>query len=359
MLAKRSLSDVVLPAKRSRESHGGRLCDLRNALTDLFTNRCNASRARERGILRSRDASAKYEEYERKLFALIKDSGSLELPDEDWVLEILPELKALEADTLDMLLGQAEQHARYEKAARELVSLEVAKVEEQHERELRALRLERESDQTRSSVGAEMRMKAQEELAREEQEQLRAEAMEKIGELEEEVAKLEGELEEQKAEMERQHEGHKEEIAEMTEERDKILQAYEDAHSETELKREASRKLKEEIIDNDRLTVANLNRIKNLELELDETRTLCAKLDGENEEMRAELEKTVHNDGQTAELEEEVTTLRELLEQREQQLMSMTQRLAEGGLSSGSSASARRDSLLDRLGIGHKASSAC
>ena len=37
------------------------------------------------------------------------------------------------------------------------------------------------------------------------------------------------------------------------------------AQEETELKRETSRKLKEEIIDNDRLTCANLNRIKMLE----------------------------------------------------------------------------------------------
>ena len=36
--------------------------------------------------------------------------------------------------------------------------------------------------------------------------------------------------------------------------------------AETDLKRETSRKLKEEIIDNDRLTVANLNRIKQLEV---------------------------------------------------------------------------------------------
>mgnify|MGYP007125196167 CR=1 FL=1 len=34
------------------------------------------------------------------------------------------------------------------------------------------------------------------------------------------------------------------------------------------MKREASKRLKEEVIDNDRLTCANLNRIKNLEAQL-------------------------------------------------------------------------------------------
>lgn len=39
---------------------------------------------------------------------------------------------------------------------------------------------------------------------------------------------------------------------------------------ETDLKRETSRKLKEEVIDNDRLTLANLNRIKHLEAQLEQ-----------------------------------------------------------------------------------------
>jgi len=281
------------------------------------------------------------------------------------VLEILPELKALEAETLDMLLGQAEQHARYEKAARELVSLEVAKVEEAHEREVRSLRLQSETDQTRSTVGAEMRMKAQEDAAREEQEQLRAEAIEKIGELEEEVAKLEGQLDAQKTVMSEMKDQHKEECDELVEEREKILQAFEDAQNETELKRETSRKLKEEIIDNDRLTVANLNRIKNLEAELEETRGLCEKLDGENDELREELSKSVKDDSKENALEDEVAALREMLGEREAQLMSLTQRMAEGGFErapgSRGTLGGARESLMDRLGIGHKSmpSSAC
>ena len=44
-----------------------------------------------------------------------------------------------------------------------------------------------------------------------------------------------------------------------------VVRKLAEAEEETDLKREASRKLKEEVIDNDRLTVANLNRIKHLE----------------------------------------------------------------------------------------------
>ena len=61
LTAKRPLSELSLPPKRARGISEGRLCDLRNSLS-LFTNANNATRARERGILRSRDASSKYEE---------------------------------------------------------------------------------------------------------------------------------------------------------------------------------------------------------------------------------------------------------------------------------------------------------
>jgi hypothetical protein len=137
-----------------------------------------------------------------------------------------------------------------------------------------------------------------------------------------------------------------------------------EAQKETELKRETSRKLKEEIIDNDRLTVANLNRIKNLEIEIEETRKLCEKLDDENEELREELGKSLKDEGASAALEREVEMLRELLSEREQQVRSLSLRLADASSGSGagsggfgsssgfnSSSSGRRESILDRLGL--------
>ena len=62
MLAKRPISgNDTMPSKRVRQVEMGRLCDLRGA-SDLMTNKVNASKARERGYIRSRDASGKYEE---------------------------------------------------------------------------------------------------------------------------------------------------------------------------------------------------------------------------------------------------------------------------------------------------------
>lgn len=282
------------------------------------------------------------------------------------MLEIIPELNQLEADTLEMLLFQTAQHMRYEKAALELVAQERAKLEEEHEREIRALKLQGESEQTRSSVSAEMKLQALEEQAAQEQEQLRNEACEKIAELEEEVSKLENQLEEQKAKFLEAEEAHREECEKLQEEGSAILQAYEEAQSETELKRETSRKLKEEIIDNDRLTVANLNRIKNLESELDETRLQCEKLDRENDELREELSKSITGADENIDLQGEVEALREVLQEREDQLLTLKQRMASDGFfdrdrapsfdrAPGSgSAAARRDSLLDRLGLGQK-----
>ena len=54
-------SNDALSAKRVKPSGELRLCDLRCAL-DVFSNKINVDRAKERGYLRSRDASEKYEE---------------------------------------------------------------------------------------------------------------------------------------------------------------------------------------------------------------------------------------------------------------------------------------------------------
>ena len=68
-----------------------------------------------------------------------------------------------------------------------------------------------------------------------------------------------------------------------------MLEAMEEAQQETDLKRQTSRKLKEEIIDNDRLTVANLNRIKSLEALLEQHKAALAEAEEENETLKEEL----------------------------------------------------------------------
>lgn len=60
-MLKRQLNDADVSSKRTRMVVLPRLCDLNNGPA-IFANAHNAIKAREKGILRSRDASAKYEE---------------------------------------------------------------------------------------------------------------------------------------------------------------------------------------------------------------------------------------------------------------------------------------------------------
>ena len=62
---KRSLVAASSSGKRSRVEHINRLCDLKSG-GGLFANVHNSSRAKEKGYLRSREASTKYEEVRRK-----------------------------------------------------------------------------------------------------------------------------------------------------------------------------------------------------------------------------------------------------------------------------------------------------
>lgn len=139
----------------------------------------------------------------------------------------------------------------------------------------------------------------------------------------------------------------KEECDRLREVAEELKEQAEAAQSETDLKRETSRKLKEEIIDNDRLTVANLNRIKHLEELCEKQQAALEEAEGENSELRKELSTAIN----PQEAEEEITALRELLTERESQLMSLSRRLAdfEHGSPEG-----RRHSFLDRLGASMK-----
>lgn len=281
---------------------------------------------------------------EKKLILLFHDSGDLEFPEEDWVFEVCPELNDLEADTLDALLAQAQQHARYERAARDLLVQERLQLEETHERELRSLRAEYDAEQQRKVVGQEERIKGLEAGAEEDLEELRQEATDKIQELEGVIEGLEEQLEAQKQRVKEVEEAAEAECEQMRERSEAIIERLEAAQQETDLKRETQRKLKEEIIDNDRLTLANLNRIKALEQLVEEQKAALAEADGENEQLREELSKSMTS----TDAEEEVTALRELLEERESQLMTMSHRLSDV-LSGNSENTRRRDSFIDRL----------
>ena len=109
--------------------------------------------------------------------------------------------------------------------------------------------------------------------------------------------------------------------------------------------------------------MAHLNRIKQLEKVVEEHKAALDEVEGENAELRAELAKSVD----PAEAEAENATLREMLEEREKQVLAMSRRLSEaladdhdkqerrtsGGfpMATGSVPGARRDSFLDRFGL--------
>ena len=145
-----------------------------------------------------------------------------------------------------------------------------------------------------------------------------------------------------------------EELERLRDEGNVMRKMLEEAQEETDLKRQASRKLKEEIIDNDRLTVANLNRIKLLESSLEQYKAALAESEEENEALKSELNKSVQLGQDSEDQEQEISELRSLLAERESQLISMSARLSdreacmrEGPYGGGENR--RRDSFMDRL----------
>ena len=69
---------------------------------------------------------------EEKLLRCIADASDHNDIDEEWVLDIVPELKDLEAETLASLLGQFARHLRYESAARDLKAQALAGADRAH-----------------------------------------------------------------------------------------------------------------------------------------------------------------------------------------------------------------------------------
>ena len=101
------------------------------------------------------------------------------------------------------------------------------------------------------------------------------------------------------------------------------------AQEETDLKRETSKKLKEEIVDNDKLTVANLNRIKHLEALVEQHKAALDEAETENGELRTALAASTETAEEAKASEEKAESLRELLAERESQLLSMSRRLSD------------------------------
>lgn len=337
-----------------------------------------------------------------------KDAHDLEPLDEEWLMEVMPELATLEDDTLDALLGQSQRHSLYERGARELVLRERSRLEAEHRAEIvRLVRdnaAEREAELSQAEAesagkvashkyASELRMKVLEEEADEENESLRVDAEEKLREQEatieeqrETIEGLEERLEAAAADAEAAQEKAEQETdaklaeleeravaeidemraaadrgaAEADEARDRVVQmkrALAEAHVEVDLKRETSSKLKEEVIDNDRLTCANLNRIKTLEASLALERQGRDDLERLVEEQAEGMQEARLAAAAAQEAEHEVAGLRNELAEREAQLVALSRRLEAGGKPAAEERGSgslrelnRRDSLLERLG---------
>jgi len=205
-------------------------------------------------------------------------------------------------------------------------------------------------------VTSDVRSTADIDVISEQLQQVRDDCEEKVAESEEKIADLEERLAEAAATQEATEDEARARLGEMIERMEEMKRSVAKAEVETDLKRETSRKLKEEVIDNDRLTVANLNRIKALEAQLGEQLETIEQLEQQNEELRARDESDAS----------EVEALKEILDDRERKLVQLSHRLevreamSEMNNNSGRidaridarDTPTKRDSLLERIGKG-------
>jgi DNA repair exonuclease SbcCD ATPase subunit len=333
---KRSFPTDDVTAKRRHANVAERLVDLPDAFA-AFSDPLAAERALQKGLLKNWNATEKYHELESKLLTYHRDAE-----DETWLkeaalMDAIPELKSLEAETLATLLNQHARHLAYERAAATRVSHATERADEQRKMLLQA------------STDKSMRLQAKIEELQGELEQANDDAREAA-----EAARAAAEEAEKdfQRQLDEQAEEAKEQIDELEARCREQQEELNAATEETELKRASAAKLKEEVIGNDRLTVANLNRIKMLEAQLDEERQANEELARENDELRGRPSA------------EKVDALQEMLGEREQQLIQLSRKLEEsesrenvsklgniGDRLSGSFKARTDNSLLDRLGI--------
>ena len=325
---KRSFPTDDVTAKRRHANVAERLVDLPDAFA-AFSDPLAAERALQKGLLKNWNATEKYHELESKLLTYHRDAEDETWLEEAALLDAIPELKSLEAETLATLLNQHARHLAYERAAATLVERETERLDEEHESELHRLRLQHEVQTTRSAVTNEARVSHATERADEQRKMLLQASTDKSMRLQAKIEELQGELEqanddareaaeaaraaaeEAEKDFQRQLDEQAEEAKEQIDELEARCREQQEelnaATEETELKRASAAKLKEEVIGNDRLTVANLNRIKMLEAQLDEERQANEELARENDELRGRPSA------------EKVDALQEMLGEREQQ----------------------------------------
>lgn len=256
----------------------------------------------------------------------------------------IPAIRDLEEETKQAVIAQYDRHMRYEAAARRMVGHEVAKLSRALKSESSALSQEWESECSRieahyeererkAAVEAERSLEEERKLAQQERE-----GLERAHEAQEE--RLAQVYEEREAQLVRAHQIRESEwgaamgaslvareaaerAAYEAEERAEVAEvAAEQAQADSDLKRECSKKLKEEVIENDKLTLATLNRIKTLEAALEQSRCEADRL----EDQVSALER---QNGALADQAGEADRMRQLLRERETTILVLSDRLQD------------------------------
>ena len=327
---KRSFPTDDVTAKRRHANVAERLVDLPDAFA-AFSDPLAAERALQKGLLKNWNATEKYHELESKLLTYHRDAEAD--VSRKWLMDAIPELKSLEAETLATLLNQHARHLAYERAAATLVERETERLDEEHESELHRLRLQHEVQTTRSAVTNEARVSHATERADEQRKMLLQASTDKS-------MRLQAKIEELQTELEQANEDARE-AASRCARRRRRRRRTSSGSSTSRRRRRRSRSTRSRRAAassrrsstrrprrpssrasaassrrgdrNDRLTVANLNRIKMLEAQPDEERQANEELARENDEFggRPSAEK--------------VDALQEMLGEREQQARARAQ----------------------------------
>jgi len=306
---------------QDKEGEVRRLVDLPDAL-QLFSEPNAASQAKIRGVLKNWPGVQQYEEIESKVVSVLRDQADGVDLSEEMIVAAVPELLKLETATFERFLEQFARFAKFERAASQLVEAtrdaqrRIAVIHAENELEALRERMQAESDAAAAA--------AQQEL-----QQVQAAAAESAAIDADRILELERQLahaQERDALKSKQLAWAEARLAE--------------AETETDVKRQTSLKLKAEVIENDRLTMATLNRVKQLESDLRESRREVAKL------------RSAGSTNGLAKQAEEVRALQELLQEREAMVLSLSRRLEAAKCSS--HAASKGPSLFDRIKLPHQ-----
>lgn len=160
-MMKRTLNEEIFSSSSKRRAPDPyvdeRICNLPDAL-DAFSDPRAAAKAKASGLLRNWGARDKWLEAEPLVLEAWASIDEGETLSDDDLLDMVPMLEAFEPETLEVMLAQSRRHGEYERAAATLLKRQKERLNAAHERQLRQLRLELESENTRVKADADARV---------------------------------------------------------------------------------------------------------------------------------------------------------------------------------------------------------